>query len=834
MDSLRLELPSGHSDHINTIAYSPNGKYILSSSDDKTAILWDVKTGKLLHKFVGHLQSCLEGSFSSDNQKILTVSSDNQVKIWETITGKLISEFSFESDEFSSVSVNFSANGDEVIIVDHFATYNILIYHIEKKIFTKSYEDVDGFCFNSNHTKLAISNDSIVSLIDIKNDKIMWSVLQDDRMIGNDIEFCPDEKYLLTRSSLKKVSLLNANNGKLIKNFSLSNDYYGDRFSFNPNGKNFITVDKYEITSWSARTGKRIWQYKYLKDEIYFKCFSEDGKYLIAYSKDSSLIVLNGNTGKFIYNLSSIGSEDDSFPTYPKVIANSDNNILVTVNDDFKAKVWSLVSGKYLYEISPKEGNVGSLIFNSSEMQFATVTYDNAYYFDYSVRVWDSRDGKSLHHLKERTQEITSLSLSANNRNILITLGNSAYLIDIASTNRILTLGHRSIDYNELSHVQNVTFSSDESLIMSQLGQFWSANWDSCIHVWNSSNGNLLYTLKGHLDDISVGKFSPNGLNILTASSDTTIRIWSSKDGKPISCLKVHSAWVRSAEYNSDGSLILSSSNNEVLIVDAKNGIVIKEFVSNPSGDRPIINGTTLGKNINCAMYSRDFSQIIVLSERTEFDADRNEIYVYSIDVYDTLANYLYSIESQNQGYLTAKYSPDGKKILVIEKGLGKAYIHDAITGEQLFEISGNIGSFVFGEFNALGDKIVFGDTDGRLMIWNAVDGSNLMALKGHYKEITKAIFSINDKFLISTGDDNKLIVWDLQSGSPIYELINLENNNWMVKLPNSPYFMCSKDAGKFLHFVTPNLKVFGLENLDPIYNRPDIVLKSIGKYFEN
>jgi hypothetical protein len=45
---------------------------------------------------------------------------------------------------------------------------------------------------------------------------------------------------------------------------------------------------------------------------------------------------------------------------------------------------------------------------------------------------------------------------------------------------------------------------------------------------------------------------------------------------------------------------------------------------------------------------------------------------------------------------------------------------------------------------------------------------------------------------------------------------------------------MCSKDASKMLHYVTPSLKVIGFEQLDPVYNRPDIVLDSIGKYFDN
>ncbi len=69
-------------------------------------------------------------------------------------------------------------------------------------------------------------------------------------------------------------------------------------------------------------------------------------------------------------------------------------------------------------------------------------------------------------------------------------------------------------------------------------------------------------------------------------------------------------------------------------------------------------------------------------------------------------------------------------------------------------------------------------------------------------------------------------------SNNRLFSLICLKNNNWLVKLSNSPYFMCSKDASKMLHYVTPSLKVIGFEQLDPVYNRPDIVLDSIGKYF--
>jgi hypothetical protein len=106
----------------------------------------------------------------------------------------------------------------------------------------------------------------------------------------------------------------------------------------------------------------------------------------------------------------------------------------------------------------------------------------------------------------------------------------------------------------------------------------------------------------------------------------------------------------------------------------------------------------------------------------------------------------------------------------------------------------------------------------------------------------------VDDKTFIDVGLIGKILIDSLNSLS-IYnvgeysifkDILNVEkfrvrflnNNNWLVKLPNSPYYMCSKDASKMLHYVTPSLKVIGFEQLDPVFNRPDIVLDSIGKYF--
>jgi WD40 repeat protein len=77
----------GHTEIVYAIDFSPDGKYLLTGSFDKTLKLWEGATGKEIKTFDGpggHRNLVLSVAFSPDGRTLASGSSDNTAKLWDT------------------------------------------------------------------------------------------------------------------------------------------------------------------------------------------------------------------------------------------------------------------------------------------------------------------------------------------------------------------------------------------------------------------------------------------------------------------------------------------------------------------------------------------------------------------------------------------------------------------------------------------------------------------------------------------------------------------------------------------------------------------------------
>ncbi|MDQ1350891.1 MAG: hypothetical protein QG657_1193, partial [Acidobacteriota bacterium] len=71
----------GHQDFVTSVAFSPDGKTILTGSEDNTARLWNLE-GSTIWEFKGHQKPINSVAFSPDGKTILTGSSDTTARLW--------------------------------------------------------------------------------------------------------------------------------------------------------------------------------------------------------------------------------------------------------------------------------------------------------------------------------------------------------------------------------------------------------------------------------------------------------------------------------------------------------------------------------------------------------------------------------------------------------------------------------------------------------------------------------------------------------------------------------------------------------------------------------
>jgi WD40 repeat protein len=187
----------GHTDSVLSVAFSSDGKYIVSGSRDNTICIWDAEKGNIVSgPFEGHTYSVWSVAFSPDGKYIVSGSDDNTICIWDAEKGNIVSG-PFEGHTNSVVSVAFSPDGKYI---------------------------VSG------------SRDNTICIWDAEKGNIVSGPFEGHTDYVNSVAFSPDGKYIVSGSLDNTIRIWDAEKGNI-----MSGPFEGHRYSvmsvaFSPDG----------------------------------------------------------------------------------------------------------------------------------------------------------------------------------------------------------------------------------------------------------------------------------------------------------------------------------------------------------------------------------------------------------------------------------------------------------------------------------------------------------------------------------------------------------------------------------------------------------------------
>ena len=108
---------AGHSDAVNSVLFSPDGKWLFSGSWDKTILQWDVQTQKVVGQpFIGHADYIYSVALSSDGKTLASGSSDKTIILWDVDSHQAIGQ-QLSGHNGEVISVNFSDGNKTLVTV---------------------------------------------------------------------------------------------------------------------------------------------------------------------------------------------------------------------------------------------------------------------------------------------------------------------------------------------------------------------------------------------------------------------------------------------------------------------------------------------------------------------------------------------------------------------------------------------------------------------------------------------------------------------------------------------------------------------------------------------
>ena len=568
-----------HEHEVSLVTWSPDGAVLASKSGDNTVMVWEARTGRLLHTLEGQGNSLPWLAYSPDWAVLAGRSRDETLKLWEARTGSLNTRQRFTL-AFSSLADSpdgaVVASWEEPVLMGRTphrdsvpsvefavklwkARTGRLLHTLKGHAGTVSLVAYapDGSVLASG------SHDKTVKLWEVGTGRLLNTLRGHVESVLL-VAYSPDGAVLASGSEDQTVKLWEARTGRL-RHTLAGHKGRVTSVAYSPDGAVMASgsVD-HTVKLWETRSGRLLHTLAGHKGRVTSVAYAPDGSVLASGSKDSTVKVWEAHTNRPPQTPEACGDRVRSV-AYPP-----DATVLAGGSKDNTVKVWEARSGRLLHTLAGHTGRVISVAYSPDGSVLASGSSDN------TAKLWQARTGLLLHTLAGHKDGVISMAYAPDGS--VLATGSKDHTVKVweARTGRLLhTLGPGSF-------VASLAYSPDGVVLASGSG-------DGTVKLWEARTGRLtgrlLQIFEGHSlwGGISLA-YAPDGAVLASGSGENaTVNLWEVSTGRLLQTLRGHGVWVNSVAYAPDGAVLASASmDGDVHVWDTRTGQCLcrREFSS--------------------------------------------------------------------------------------------------------------------------------------------------------------------------------------------------------------------------------------------------------------
>jgi len=544
----QLAILRGHTEGVRVASFSPDGRQVITGSTDKTARLWNAETGQQ-SAVLEHDGVVRSAAFSSDGRRVVTASDDKTARIWDVQTGKQIAALTGHTARVRDAA--FSPNGRYVLTSSDDKTARLWDSKTGEPvhILEGHTQSVRGVAFSPDGERaVTTSLDHSARVWSVETGK--QSVILGHGDVVTSAAFSPDGQRIVTASDDNTVPIWDAQMGERIVTLS------GRTAVYSPDGRSIVTSDGDTARIWNADNGKLAMVLRGHRSRVTGAVFSPDGRSVLTASDDKTARLWSAGT-ETNTQMAVLAAHTGSAG---RAVFSPDGRRALTASDDNSVRLWDAEAGRQIATFTRAGSGMAAF---SPDGRLVAIPDNN------TVVVRDANTGEREDRIFQgHSAAVQSVAFSADGRRIVTASDDrTARVWDLQTGGQIAALTEHT------APVRSAVFSPDGLRVVSTQTPQRSGNVtivtsnDSVALLWDALSGRVILRFEGDMVQLYDATFSPDGKRIVTASGDNTARIWDAETGKPIAVLSGHSDSVLSAAFNSRGDKIVTASADETVRV---------------------------------------------------------------------------------------------------------------------------------------------------------------------------------------------------------------------------------------------------------------------------